>query len=323
MAERPLAATDPSEPLAPLYVFEATRIHEAPPGAIVVAVDREGRLPAIDFARCDALVTTAQDAPAPWVSIDLRRIDRQIEFVRGAVTRAPVAASLLVRVLRTTENLAFDEALEMESLAYSCLLGGREFAAWLATRQATPGKARAPSVRYERDADAVRLTLFDPPTRNAMTAAMRDALCEALENALDDPSRPHVTLTGAGKCFSTGGHLPEFGTQRDLALAHAVRMARSPARLLRRLGERGEVSLHGACIGSGIEIAAAAHRRIGAPGTFVQLPELAMGLIPGAGGTVTLPRAIGRHRTIWLVLSGLRLGARQALGWGLLHAIGP
>ena len=289
----------------------------------MVAVDREGRLPAIDFARCDALVTTAQTAPAPWVNVDSRRIDRQLDRVHDAVARSPVAASLLTRLLRTTDKMAFDDALEMESLTYSCLLGGREFAAWLATRPVTPDPAGAPGVRYERDGDAVQLALCDPPTRNAMTAAMRDALCEALENALDDPSQPQVMLSGAGKCFSTGGHLPEFGTQRDLALAHAVRMARSPARLLHRLGERGEVSLHGACIGSGIEIAAAAHRRTGAPDTSVQLPELAMGLILGAGGTVTLPRAIGRHRTAWLALSGLRLGARQALGWGLLHAIGP
>ena len=309
--------------IAPLHFVDACRVEEAPKGAIVVVIDREGRLPEIDPQSCDAAVTTAPNAPAPWVGVDPRRLAAQIDGVRRTVATAPLAATLLVRVLRLTEHLPFDDALEVESLAYSTLLGGVEFASWLAARPAVSGMSGTPEVRYEREDDAVRLTLCDPMTHNAMTAAMRDALCEALENVFDDPSVPSVTLTGAGRCFSTGGHLPEFGTQRDLGLAHAIRMARSPARLLHRLGARGEVVLHCACIGSGIEIAAAAHRRVGKPGTCVQLPELAMGLIPGAGGTVTLPRAIGRHRTAWLVLGGFRLGAQQALAWGLLHAIEP
>ena len=251
------------------------------------------------------------------------RLDPQIETVRRAVAKAPLAAGMLIRVLRIVEQLSFDDGLAVESFAYSALLGGAELAAWLSTRAPLPTFASRPGVHYERVGEEVRLTIADPATRNAMTAAMRDALCEALETACDDPSLPLVTLVGAGRCFSTGGYLPEFGSQRDLALAHAVRMARSPARLLHRLGERGNVALHGACIGSGIEIAAAAARRTGALDTFLQLPELAMGLIPGAGGTVTLPRVIGRHRTAWLALGGFRLGARQALDWGLLHALLP
>lgn len=81
--------------------------------------------------------------------------------------------------------------------------------------------------------------------------------------------------------------------------------------------------LHGGCIGSGIEIPAAAALRIGTADTFVQLPELQMGLIPGAGGTVGMARAIGRHRLCWLVLGGFRLNAAQARDWGVLHAIEP
>lgn len=309
--------------IAPLHFVDACRIGQAPDRAIVVVVDREGRLPDIDPSSCDAALTTASNPPAPWVGVDPRRQAAQIEGVARAVAAAPLAAMQLARVLRLTETLPFDDGLEVESLAYSTLLGGSEFANWLAARPLAPRTSSTPEVRYEREDDAVRLTLSDPATRNAMTTVMRDALCEALETCLDDPSLPRVTLTGAGRCFSTGGHLPEFGTQRDLALAHAIRMARSPARLLHRLGEPGEVALHGACIGSGIELAAAAHRRVGKSDTFVQLPELAMGLIPGAGGTVTLPRAIGRHRTAWLALGGFRLGAPQALAWGLLHAIEP
>src|SRR3546814_14695113 len=75
----------------------------------------------------------------------------------------------------------------------------------------------------------------------AMSAAMRDALYEALANALDDPSRPAVLIQGAGKCFSTGGALAEFGTAHDLAEAHAVRTLHSCARALDVLGSRGTV----------------------------------------------------------------------------------
>lgn len=307
--------------MAPLHLVETAPLVDGPAGMIVVVVDCDGRLPEIDPRFCDAAVTTAHSPPAPWVGIDSRRLAAQLASVRRNVAAAPLAATLLARVLRLTEHMPFEDALEVESLAYSSLLGGAEFAKWLTVQRRKSAEFTQPEVRYYRDGDAVTLTLSDSATRNAMTAAMRDGLCETLENCLEDPSLPRVTITGAGKCFSTGGHLPEFGCQRDLALAHAIRMARSPVRLLHRLGERGEVVLHGACIGSGIEIAAAAHRRIGKPDTFVQLPELALGLLPGAGGTVTLPRAIGRHRTAWLALGGLRLGARQALGWGLLHRI--
>jgi enoyl-CoA hydratase/carnithine racemase len=126
-----------------------------------------------------------------------------------------------------------------------------------------------------------------------------------------------------GRCFSTGGHLPEFGTAKDLAAAHVIRTQRSCTRVLHRLGARAEVYLQGACIGSGIEVPAAATRRVGTPDLIVQLPELAMGLIPGAGGTASLARAIGRHRLMWLALGGFRIGARQARDWGLVHAIEP
>lgn len=129
---------------------------------------------------------------------------------------------------------------------------------------------------------------------------------------VEDPTRPTLALRGEGRCFSTGGDLAEVGCASDLAAAHVVRNSRSCAALLHRLGNRVEVRLHGACIGSGIEIAAACTKVSAATNTFVHLPELRMGLIPGAGGTVTLPCRIGRHRTAWLALSGLRIGATQA-----------
>ncbi len=310
LAGSPLVLLAPRDPL--------------PPGGVRVGVDRAGELPVLDPADYDALVTTAPDAPAPWVSIAPARLDARLDRVRANAAHSPVAAAMLARLLRMGEGLRFDTALELESLAYSALLGGAEFARWLAARGAVAdGDQTAAPVRYERADDRVILTLASPGNRNAMTAAMRDALYEALVNVLEDPSGPQMILRADGRCFSTGGALGEFGRARDLAAAHVIRTQRSCARVLYRLGTRAEVHLHGACIGSGAEVPIAAARRLAAPDALFQLPELGMGLIPGAGGTVTFARAIGRHRLAWLVLGGFRLNAAQALRWGLVHGPVP
>jgi enoyl-CoA hydratase/carnithine racemase len=81
------------------------------------------------------------------------------------------------------------------------------------------------------------------------------------------------------------------------------------------------VRVHGACIGSGIEFPAFASRIEATPDAWFQLPELRYGLIPGAGGCVSVSRRIGRQRSAWMVLSGARVDARTALDWGLVDAI--
>ncbi|QGN54179.1 enoyl-CoA hydratase/isomerase family protein [Novosphingobium sp. Gsoil 351] len=291
-----------------------------PRAAIVIAVDRGGAVPEIDPSQCDVLITTRMEAPLPWVSIPMARLNSQLKQARENIGRSPVAATVLTQVLRLSENLSFEDALAVESFAYSALLGGGEFQDWRKSKCSLI-KPAGGSVHYDRIDDSVTLVLASPSTRNAMSAAMRDALYEALANVVEDPSQPTLSLRGEGRCFSSGGDIAEFGSASDLAAAHVVRTSRSCAALLHRLKDRVEVRIHGACIGSGIEMAAACARIFAAPNTFVHLPELKMGLIPGAGGTVTLPRRIGRHRTAWLALSGLRIGATQGRAWGLLDMI--
>jgi hypothetical protein len=303
----------------PVLIVDAAgwRRPAAPIQAVVIGVDRAGALPAVVDDDFDLLLTIAEDAPRPWVS------DPRPERLAKAICANPLAATIAAEVLRLTHSLSFGDALQVESLAYSALLGGNEFARWRAkTAVDAAAPVPDPPLSTEREGDRLTLTLNDPVNRNAMSAPMRDALYEALANALDDPTRPHVLIKGAGKCFSTGGALAEFGTAQDLAEAHAVRTLHSCARALDALGERATAHLHGACVGSGIEVAAAAHRRIAHGDAWFQLPEVTMGLIPGAGGTVTIARAIGRHRTLWMLLSAKRIGAQQALRWGLIHAIG-
>lgn len=296
-------------------------------GLIRLLVDRHGELPNFDIRAFDLALTIAPNAPSPWVSIDARRFDAHVTRLVHHVGTNPVAACTMARVLRLTEDMAFDASLEVESMAYSMLLAGEEFRNWRKQRDdRSVGHTQAVGtgqalVRYDRMDDRVTLTLQSPQNHNAMTAAMRDALFEGVANVLDDPSKPSLYLQAEGKSFSTGGHLPEFGTADDVARAHYVRSFRSAALLIHRLGERAEVLLNGACIGSGIELGAAASRRYAAPNMFAQLPEVGMGLIPGAGGCVTIARAVGRHRCLWMALSGARVKAATALAWGLVHQI--
>src|SRR4051794_25876818 len=134
-----------------------------------------------------------------------------------APTRSPVTAESTLRdVLRVSEHLDVDDALVVESLAYSMLLAGPEFARWLAhrPRQEPPPIGDEP-VLLERDGDELLITLNRPDRNNAYAAAMRDALVDALELAVADPSL-RVTLRGSGRSFCSGGDLAEFGTTPDV-----------------------------------------------------------------------------------------------------------
>jgi len=178
-------------------------------------------------------------------------------------------------------------------------------------------------VLAERDGGRLALTFNRPGVHNAYNAASRDALCAALEVAAGDDSIEEIHIYGRGRSFCSGGDLSEFGSRRDPATAHLIRTGRSAARLLAEMSGRVTAHLHGACIGAGIELPAFVGRVLADPDTRIQLPEIALGLIPGAGGTVSLPRRIGRPRTAWLGLTGRRIDARTALAWGLVDAVHP
>ncbi|WP_448638476.1 enoyl-CoA hydratase/isomerase family protein [Geodermatophilus sp. URMC 63] len=242
----------------------------------------------------------------------------------SATARAhPHASVVLAGLLRWSGELDVPAALDAESLAYSTLLGGPEFAAWLARRGPRPLPPPAPEepVRLRRDGDELRLTLNRPERRNAYGRQLRDALVSALELVAWDDGVVRVVLDGAGPSFCSGGDLDEFGTAPDPVTAHLVRTRVGAALPLHRVADRVEVRLHGACVGAGIELPAYAHRIVAAPDTRIRLPEIGMGLIPGAGGTVSIPRRIGRWRTLYLALSATVIDARTALSWGLVDSV--
>ncbi len=244
-------------------------------------------------------------------------------LVADAIRSNPIAAMMLVRLLRHNERVNVADALFAESLAYSTLQSGAEFQSWLAARKPrvpTPDPDE-PLVLVAFEDEVLRLTLNRPHKRNAYSAGLRDALCEALHLLDDDPSIPKAILSGAGVCFSAGGDLDEFGEATDGALAHASRATRSAGALIDRLRERIEVHVHGACIGAGIELPAFAGRIKARPDAFFQLPEVSMGLIPGAGGTVSILPRIGRHRLAFMALTSARIDVETALDWGLVDEI--
>ena len=248
----------------------------------------------------------------------------ELSAIRTNIVRAPSAATVLVQVLRATESLSIPEALTVESLAYATLQSGPEHASWLRSRKQSetaqpqdPGSA----VLVERSGDVLTLMLNRPSRLNAISVEVRDALCEGLQLALCDRTIARISVSGAGRCFSIGGDLDEFGSAPDPVTAHAVRSVRLPAYFLSQCADRAEVKLHGGCIGAGVELPAFAGRVVAAKDSFFQLPEIRYGLIPGAGGCVSLPRRIGRHRTAWLALSARKIGAAKALQWGLVDAV--
>jgi hypothetical protein len=249
--------------------------------------------------------------------------DEAVASLTDRAAANPAAAATLARVLRATENLAVEAALEIESLAYSMLLAGPEFRRWLeqAGPHPTRGHDSADVVITENRGGTLYVTLNRPHVHNAFNAAMRDALVEAFAVALSDYSVGTVELAGNGATFCSGGDLSEFGRAADPVLAHLVRTARSVGAVMHRLHNRLTVNVHGSCIGAGVELPAFARRVVAAEGTTFRLPEVGMGLLPGAGGTVSLPRRIGAERTLLLALSGIELPVADALRWGLVDAI--
>jgi hypothetical protein len=258
--------------------------------------------------------------PAP--ALDVVVADRdEAAAVADAVARHPVPATSLALLLRGGDRRSTAEGLVAESATYSALQAGADHRHWLAEK--APPRARevaGPPVRAERDGDVLRVTLDRPAVRNAFDAAMRDALREILAVAVHDPAVV-VEITGAGPSFCSGGDLDEFGTATDPAAAHLVRVTASVGAVLERIADRVTVVVHGACIGAGIELPAFAHRVVARPDATFGLPEVGMGLVPGAGGTVSIPRRIGRHRTAWLAITGHRIDAATALAWGLVDEV--
>jgi hypothetical protein len=312
-------------PLIVANVSESERLSacRAELGAsVLIGVDESGAAPQAGDT-FDVYLTAMAAPPKPWVYV--QSIAETVMALQAAIGANPNAAVTLVQVLRAQQNRPFEHALHIESFAYSALLGGTEFRRWRAAHPHNNDEQKTreqeTAVLVERKNGFMCIELARPANGNAMTAELRDALVEALRVARLDDTIGAVEIRGRGRVFCSGGALGEFGLAQDLAMAHQLRTVRSAALALHRLGARSRAFIQGAAVGGGIEFAAAAHEIIAHPSAFFQLPEISMGLIPGAGGTVTMARRIGWQRTAYMALSGARVRARTALNWGLIDRV--
>lgn len=327
---RPLLAIDLDGASPAQADLVARGLAEVP--AVVVGLARRPQAFAMTPPRLDVLLTDDPDRAAPpWRSCP-EGLGAALAAVAAGVARAPQAATVLVQVLRRGRGASLEAGLTVESLAYGLLQSGPEHRAWLAARAqrghgggpgpeaAEPRRPREP-VGVVRRGDTLAVTLQRPEVRNAVDVGTRDGLVAAFDLAARDGTVGRIELRGEGPDFCSGGDLDEFGTRPDPATGHLVRSTRSPARALARCADRTTVFVHGASIGAGLELAALAGRVVAAPDASFLLPELGLGLIPGAGGTATLPRRIGPELTAWLALTGTAVDAPTALRWGLVDAV--
>jgi hypothetical protein len=313
-------------PSMPLVVVDLDDIHWPSVDAAVAALERPSvvavgvstrEIPDRAVPLLRALTTTlAEGGPGRfWAGTPT-----DLDAVRATVAAAPRASVTLSSVLRVSSHASVVDALVTESLAYSMLLAGPEFNGWRRRNPRMDSPQHDQPVLTERIDGTLSIVLNRPQRHNAFGNAMRDCLLDALRLAELDDSIELVRLSGNGPSFCSGGDLDEFGTAPDVATAHLVRLQQSAGYAVHRIADRVSVEVHGACIGAGIEVPSFAGRIQARDGSWFMLPELAFGLLPGAGGTVSIPHRIGRWRTAYMALTGRHTDLDTAVDWGLVDA---
>ncbi|SPM29412.1 enoyl-CoA hydratase/isomerase family protein [Mycobacterium terramassiliense] len=297
----------------------------SPPG-VIVAVGAADDIAVAGYWLDTATFTLTEEPCADRRVVTVGSVADVLAELTRRCERWPHASAVCDDVLRSVDpgGPALGGVIT-ESLAYSTLQAGPEFARWLAERGPAGVPELADPVLARRDDNTLRITFNRPQRHNAFSTDARAALLEALTVAQLDPSVTGIVLRGNGPSFCSGGDLAEFGTFADPASAHLARTRHSPAlaldALTARLGRACRAEVHGQVVGSGLEMAAFCGWVEARGDSVFGLPELGLGLIPGAGGTVSVTRRIGRWRTAYLVLSGRAIDADTARAWGLVDAI--
>ncbi len=155
------------------------------------------------------------------------------------------------------------------------------------------------TAEYKVHGDVAVITMNNPPV-NGLGYATRIAIAQGLDQANADPAVKAIVLTGAGKAFSGGADIKEFGTPKAIAepnLLSVILACENSAKPV-------VAAIHSVAMGGGLELALGCHYRIAAPGANIALPEVKLGLIPGAGGTMRLPRVLGVETALNMIVSG-------------------
>src|SRR4051812_30094653 len=155
------------------------------------------------------------------------------------------------------------------------------------------------SATYEARGDVAVITLANPPV-NGLGYETRRGISEGLERALDDSAVKAIVVTGAGRAFSGGADIKEFGSPKAVAEPNLLSLIAA----LEASTKPVVAAVHSVAMGGGLELALGCHYRVAAPGCKVALPEVKIGLIPGAGGTQRLPRVLGLEAALNIIVSG-------------------
>ncbi len=171
-----------------------------------------------------------------------------------------------------------------------------------------------PVADYSVEGDVAIVTISSPPV-NALSRDVREGLKLGVEKAEADPAVKATVVICAGRTFIAGADITEFGKPPAAPylpdVLDRIENAKKPV----------IAALHGTALGGGFEVALTAHYRIAVPSAKCGLPEIKLGLIPGAGGTQRLPRLVGVETALDVILSGTPFGAREAKDWGVVDAL--
>ncbi len=173
-----------------------------------------------------------------------------------------------------------------------------------------------PEVSYRVDRGVAVISFSNPPV-NGLSHTVRSGIAAALERALGDHAVRAIVLTGTGGSFSGGADIREFGTPASLAEP----TLRSIIASIETSPKPVVAAVAGVCLGGGLELAMAAHYRVAAADAQLGLPEVKLGLLPGAGGTQRLPRLVGVEKAIELIVTGDPVSARQLSDTALLDRV--
>ena len=169
--------------------------------------------------------------------------------------------------------------------------------------------------------DGVAVVTLDHPPLNVYDLEMRDGLIEAITAVRDTPDLRCMVLRAAGTHFSAGADLSEFGSADSIFEGRRIRWDRDPWVPLSELSIPTVAELHGYAVGSGLEMSLLCDLRVASDDVVVGLPETKLGMLPAAGGTQSLTRAIGADAAAPVVLTGRNLDASEAVARGIVHHI--
>jgi enoyl-CoA hydratase/3-hydroxypropionyl-coenzyme A dehydratase len=178
------------------------------------------------------------------------------------------------------------------------------------------------TIDYAKEDGIAQIVLNRPKVLNAHNMQMRDDIYQVLEAIQDDQDVRCVLLRGEGeRAFCTGADLSEFGTAPSRVIARQVRWERDLWGRFLSVDKPIIAALHGYVLGSGVEMALLCDMRIASEDAIFRMPEAALGMIPVAGGTQTMPRTLGVSRALDMLLSNEQFNAARALEVGLVHRL--